>query len=289
MVDVDLVKLAAHDLSPLDVANGLRKWNVFIPTGDAYIGATDYMVVANGNVPKIEDINQFPLKIVNGAPVLVRDIGYAPYSFEIQSNMVPVNGKRQVYIPVYRQPRANTVQVVENIRASFQALKAGIPPDVQLNLVAHQSVYVRQALSSLERELILGACLAGLMVLLFLGSVRSSTVIFLTIPLSITLAIIGLFLTGNSINSMTLGGLALAVGRLVDDPIVVLENITRHLEMGKRPIVAARDGAQEVALPVVVSTSTTMIVFLPVLFLKGVGRFIFIPLAITVALAMAAS
>lgn len=289
LVYVDPVKLSAHGMSPLDVANGLRKWNVFIPTGDANIGATDYMVVANGNVPKIEDINHFPLKIVNGAPVFVSDIGYAQDSFEIQSNVVHVNGKRQVYIPIYRQPGANTVQVVENIRASFPALKARIPPDVQLNLISDQSFYVRRALSSLERELILGACLAGLMVLLFLGSVRSSAIIFLMIPLSITFAIIGLFITGNSINSMTLGGLALAVGRLVDDAIVVLENITRHLNMGKKPILAARDGAQEVALPVVVSTLTTMIVFLPVFFLKGVGRFLFTPLAITVALAMAAS
>ncbi len=289
LVYVDPVKLSAHGMSPLDVANGLRKWNVFIPTGDANIGATDYMVVANGNVPKIEDINQFPLKIVNGAPVFVRDIGYAQDSFEIQSNVVHVNGKRQVYIPIYRQPGANTVQVVKNIRASLPALKARIPSNVQLNLIADQSFYVRRALSSLERELILGACLAGLMVLLFLGSIRSSAVIFITIPLSITFAIIGLFFTGNSINSMTLGGLALAVGRLVDDAIVVLENITRHLEMGKSPAIAARDGAQEVALPVVVSTLTTMIVFLPVFFLKGVGRFLFTPLAITVAFAMAAS
>lgn len=289
LVYVDPVKLAAHGMSPLDVANGLRRWNVFIPTGDAKIGATDYMVVANGNVPKVEEINQFPLKVVNGAPVFVRDIGYAQDSFQIQSNVVHVNGKRQVYIPIYRQPGSNTVQVVENIRDAFPALKARIPSDVQLNLIADQSFYVRRALSSLERELILGACLAGLMVLLFLGSVRSSAVIFLTIPLSIIFAIIGLFVTGNSINSMTLGGLALAVGRLVDDAIVVLENITRHLDMGKPPSIAARDGAQEVALPVVVSTLTTMIVFLPVFFLKGVGRFLFTPLAITVVLAMAAS
>ncbi len=289
LVYVDPVKLAAHGMSPLDVANGLRKWNVFIPTGDATIGATDYMVVANGNVPKVKEMNQFALKIVNGAPVFVRDAGYAQDSFQIQSNVVHVNGKRQVYIPIYRNPGSNTVQVVENIRDAFPALKARIPSDVQLNLIADQSFYVRRALSLLERELILGACPAGLMVLLFLGSVRSSTVIFLKIPLSIIFAIIGLFVTGNSTNSMTLGGLALAVGRLVDNAIVVLENITRHLSMGKLPSIAARDGAEEVALPVVVSTLTTTIVFLPVFFLKGVGHLLFTPLAVTVVLAMAAS
>ncbi len=289
LVYVDPIKLAAHGMSPLDVANALRKWNVFIPTGDAKIGQTDYLISANGMVPRVDEINNFPLRIVNGAPVFIKDIGYAQDSFEIQNNIVHVNGRREVYIPIYRQPGANTVQVVNSIRSAFPRLKARIPAGINMNIIADQSVYVRQSLGSLEKELILGAVLAGLMVLLFLGSIRSTGVVFLAIPLSILAAVIGLFVTGNTINSMTLGGLALAVGRLVDDAIVVIENINRHLDMNKPPLIAARDGAEEVAMPVVVSTLTTMIVFLPVIFLKGMGKFLFEPLALAVAFAMAAS
>jgi multidrug efflux pump subunit AcrB len=289
LVYVDPNRLAAHGMSPLDVANGLHQWNTLIPTSDAKIGPTDYMILTNGMAPTVDAINDFPLKMVNGAPVFVKDIGIANDTYQIQTNVVHVNGRREVYIPVYRQPGANTIQVVEGLKQALPRIQARIPAGIDLRVIFDQSVYVRRSLSSLEREALLGAVLAALMVLIFLGSARSTVVIFLTIPLSILGALIGLYATGNTLNSMTLGGLALAVGRLVDDSIVVLENTVRHLRMGKRPLEAAREAAEEVAMPVVVSTIATIVVFFPVVFLTGLGRFLFTPLALSVAFAMGAS
>jgi len=289
LVYVDPNRLAARGMSPLDVANGLRQWNTLIPTGDAKIGPTDYMILTNGMAPTVDAINDFPLKVVNSAPVFVRDIGIAKDTYQIQTNVVHVNGRREVYIPIYRQPGANTIQVVEGLKEALPRIQARIPSGIDLRVIFDQSVYVRRSLSSLEKEALLGAVLAALMVLVFLGSARSTVVIFLTIPLSILAALIGLYATGNTLNSMTLGGLALAVGRLVDDSIVVLENTVRHLRMGKRPLEAAREAAEEVAMPVVVSTITTVVVFFPVVFLAGLGRFLFSPLALSVAFAMSAS
>ena len=289
LVYVDPNKLAARELSPLDVVNGLREWNTLIPTGDAKLGATDYMIAANGMVPTVDQINDFPLKVVDGSPVFVKDIGRAEDTHQIQTNVVHINGRRQVYIPIYRQPGANTIQVVEGVKKALAGIQARIPKGVNLKVIFDQSVYVRHSLESLEKEVILGAVLAALMVLLFLGSARFTVVIFLTIPLSILAAFIGLYATGNTLNMMTLGGLALAVGRLVDDSIVVLENTVRHLRMGKPALAAAKDAAEEVAMPVVVSTITTAVVFFPVVFISGLGRFLFSPLALSVAFAMAAS
>jgi HAE1 family hydrophobic/amphiphilic exporter-1 len=289
LVYVDPNRLAARGMSPLDVANGLRQWNTLIPTGDAKIGPTDYMILANGMAPSVEAINDFPLKVVNGGPVFVKDIGTAKDTYQIQTNVVHVNGRREVYIPIYRQPGANTIQVVEGLKEALPRIQARIPPSIDLRVIFDQSVYVRRSLSSLEKEALLGAVLAALMVLIFLGSARSTIVIFLTIPLSILAALIGLYSTENTLNSMTLGGLALAVGRLVDDSIVVLENTVRHLRMGKQPLDAAKEAAEEVAMPVIVSTITTVVVFFPVVFLTGLGRFLFSPLALSVAFAMAAS
>jgi multidrug efflux pump subunit AcrB len=210
-------------------------------------------------------------------------------TYQIQTNVVHVNGRRQVYIPIYRQPGANTIQVVEGVKQALANIRARIPSGVDLRVIFDQSIYVRRSLGSLEKEALLGAVLAALMVLVFLGSVRFTLVIFLTIPLSILAALIGLYATGNTLNSMTLGGLALAVGRLVDDSIVVLENTVRHLRMGKAPLAAAQDAAEQVAMPVIVSTITTVIVFFPVVFLTGLGRFLFSPLALSVAFAMTGS
>jgi multidrug efflux pump subunit AcrB len=253
------------------------------------MGPADYFVVTNGMVPKVDEINDFPLKVVNGAPVFVKDVGYAKDTYQIQTNVVHVNGRRQVYIPIYRQPGANTIEVVDGLKRAMASIKARIPSEIDLRVIFDQSLYVRRSLASLQKEMILGAALAALMVFLFLGSARFTVVIFLTIPLSVLAAVIGLFATGNTLNSMTLGGLALAVGRLVDDSIVVLENTVRHLRMGKPPLTAAREAAEEVALPVVVSTITTVVVFFPVVFLTGLGRFLFSPLALSVAFAMGAS
>src|SRR6516164_4392683 len=288
-VYVDPYKLAARNLSALDVVNGLRQWNTLIPTGDAKLGATDYFIVTNGMVPQVQEINDFPLKIVNGAPVFVKDIGYAKDTYQIQTNVVHVNGRRQVYIPIYRQPGANTIEVVEGLKHTLPTILPRIPSGIDLRVIFDQSIYVRRSLGSLEKEVALGAILAALTVLLFLGSARFTVVIFLTIPLSILAAMIGLYATGNTLNGMTLGGLALVVGRLVDDSIVVLENTVRHLRMGKAPSVAAKDAAEEVARPVIISTITTAVVFFPVVFLTGLGRFLFSPLALSVVFAITAS
>ena len=240
-------------------------------------------------VPQVQEINDFPLKIVNGAPVLVKDIGYAKDTYQIQTNVVHVNGRRQVYIPIYRQPGANTIEVVEGLKRALPTILSRISSGIDLRVIFDQSIYVRRSLESLEKEVMLGAILAALTVLLFLGSARFTVVIFLTIPLSILAAMIGLYATGNTWNGMTLGGLALVVGRLVDDSIVVLENTVRHLRMGKAPSVAAKDAAEEVARPVIISTITTAVVFFPVVFLTGLGRFLFSPLALSVVFAIAAS
>ncbi|MGH7743773.1 MAG: efflux RND transporter permease subunit [Candidatus Dormibacteria bacterium] len=289
LVYVDPNRLAAHDMSLVDVVQGLSQWNTLIPTGDAKLGGLDYFIDTNGMAPKVEDINDFPLKIASGAPVFVKDIGQAKDTYQIQTNVVHVNGRREVYIPIYRQPGANTIQVVEGVKTALTRIKARIPSGIDLRVIFDQSIYVRRSLSSLEKETVLGAVLAALMVLIFLGSARFTVVVFLTIPLSLLAAFIGLYATGNTLNSMTLGGLALAVGRLVDDSIVVLENTVRHLRMGKPPMKAAQEAAEEVAMPVMVSTITTIVVFFPVVFLAGLGRFLFTPLALSVAFAMAAS
>ncbi|MGI8743437.1 MAG: efflux RND transporter permease subunit [Bryobacteraceae bacterium] len=287
---VDRDRLESRHLSPMDVVQTLQAFNTLIPTGNAKIGDYDYQVNANGMVPKVDQMNQFPIKVDDqGAPVYIRDVGKVEDSHQIQTNVVHVNGKRQVYIPIYRQPGANTIGVVEGIKNAIGEISARLPKGINLDVVLDQSVYVRKAISSLEREALLGTFLAGLMILLFIGSFRSTVAILLSIPLSILTAIIGLFFTDNSLNLMTLGGLALAVGRLVDDSIVVLENTHRHLALGKTAETAALDAAEEVRMPILVATITTVVVFAPVVFLSGIGRFLFTPLALSVTLAMLAS
>jgi len=287
---VDRDRLESRHLSPMDVVQTLQAFNTLIPTGNAKIGDYDYQVNANGMVPKVDQMDQFPIKVNDqGAPVYIRDVGKVEDSHQIQTNVVHVNGKRQVYIPIYRQPGANTIGVVEGIKRAIGEISARLPKGINLDVVLDQSVYVRKAISSLEREALLGTFLAGLMILLFIGSFRSTAAILLSIPLSILAAIIGLFFTDNSLNLMTLGGLALAVGRLVDDSIVVLENTHRHLAMGKPAETAALDAAEEVRMPILVATITTVVVFAPVVFLSGIGRFLFTPLALSVTFAMLAS
>src|SRR5260370_30198676 len=233
----------------MDVVQTLQAFNTLIPTGNAKIGDYDYQVNANGMVPKVDQMDQFPIKLdERGAPVYIRDVGKVEDSHQIQTNVVHINGKRQVYIPIYRQPGANTIGVVEGVKRAIGDIGARLPKGINLDVVLDQSVYVRKAIGSLEREALLGTFLAGLMILVFIGSLRSTAAILLSIPLSILAAIIGLFFTDNSLNLMTLGGLALAVGRLVDDSIVVLENTHRDLAIGKTAETAAFDAAQEVRM-----------------------------------------
>ena len=287
---VDRDRLAARNLSPMDVVDTLKRFNTFIPTGNAKIGEFDYQINANGMVVEIDQMNQFPIRVgKGGAPVYIGDVGRVEDTHQIQTNIVRVNGRRQVYIPIYRQPGANTIAVVDGIKETIGYLLERLPKGINLNVVLDQSIYVRRAIASLEREAVLGAALAGLMIWVFIGSVRSTFVIMLSVPLSVMAAIACLFFTGDSLNAMTLGGLTLAVGRLLDDSIVVLENTHRHVAMGKTAEQAALEGAAEVRMPIFAATIVTVVVFAPVVFLTGIGRFLFSPLALSVTFAMLAS
>ena len=292
---VDPMELEARGLSPMDVVKTINAQSIFIPSGNAKFGDIDYQIISNAMPEKVEQLNDLPIKTDGDAVVFIRDIGEVKDSHQIQSNIVRINGRRQVYIPIYRQPGANTLEIVDAIKAQLarilQRLREMNPEaeDLALEVVLDQSTYVRSSIRGLQIAATLGAILAGVVVLIFLRSLRSTIVIIIAIPLSLLVAMIGLYCTGDTINSMTLGGLALAIGILVDQSIVVLDNIMRHLRMGKSSFEAALDGTREVAMPILVSTITFAVVFFPVVFLTGIARFLFQPLAVTVVLAVSAS
>ncbi|MEB0262798.1 MULTISPECIES: efflux RND transporter permease subunit [unclassified Mucilaginibacter] len=282
-------KLQAYGLSQTDIVQAIQKNNVMIPTGDINIGPLNYSVNANGMLPKVDDFNNIIIKMKDGAPIYLHDVGYAKDASAIQTNIVHINGKRQVYIPIYKRPKANTIAAIEAVNDKLAVLKTRLPKSVNLNIILDQSDYVRNSISGLEKEGVTGLVLVSLALLLFLGNFRSALIVFISIPLSIMFTFIAMYFTGDSINSITLGGIALAIGLLVDDSIVVLENIDKHLKMGKTPAQAAFDGAQEVAMPVLVTTLTICIVFFPVVFLTGIAKFLFAPLAVVVCFAMIGS
>ncbi len=295
---VDREKLDARGLSLMDVQEALLKQNVLIPAGNAKMGDIDFQIFTNALPDTVEKLNYTPIKVVNGAPVLMRDVGEVRDAGQIQTNVVRINGARQVYIPIYRQPGANTIEIVDAINDRLSRILARLKemnsdnPKMQtlvLSVVMDQSIGVRESITGLQVAAGLGAVLAGLIVVLFLRNLRLTVIILLAIPLSILAALIGLFYTGDTLNAMTLGGLALAVGILVDQSIVVLENIVRHSRMGKTSFDAAVDGTREVALPILVSTITFCIVFYPIVFLSGIARFLFTPLAVAVTFAVVAS
>ena len=289
MVYADREALEARGLTLMDVVRALNDSNLIIPAGDAKIGDTDYFIATNSMIEGPAEISQVPVKTGPGAaPVLVGDIGRAEDAAQIQQNVVLINGQRSVYIPVLKQGSANTISVVDGVRALLPRV-FGLPTGMQLDAIFDQSSYIRDAIHSLEHEAALAAILASLVILLFLGSFQSTVAIFLSIPLSILAAGFAMYLGGSTINVMTLGGFALAIGRLVDNSVVVLENVNRHLAQGKSPEAAARDGASEVNLPVLASTLTTVIVFFPVTFLFGVARDLFGALSLAVVLSMLAS
>jgi multidrug efflux pump subunit AcrB len=288
---VDRDKLEARDLSPMDVVRAMQQSNVFVPTGSAKIGATDYLVLSNAMVPAVADLDRVPIKVDGDAVVYLGDVAEARDSSQIQSNVVRVNGRRQVYIPVYRQPGANTLEIVDTVKESIDQILARIrefdpaASDLRMDLVMDQSEVVRGSLRSLRQSALVGGLLVAVLVALMLGSVSSSLIVLTAIPLSVLGAFAGLYFTGDTINAMTLGGLSLAIGILVDQAIVVTENISRHLALQKTRLRAALDGAGEVALPVLVSTITFVVVFYPVVFLSGLARFLFTPLALAVTFA----
>jgi multidrug efflux pump subunit AcrB len=287
-VFLDREKMQARGIGANDIIKAVNAENLLVPAGNVKIGDFDYNVYSNSIVSVIKEMNDFPVKVANGVPVYLKDVGTAADSTQVQVNVVRVNGHRSVYVPILKQAGANTLAVIDGIREALPKLQ-GIPADLEIKLLFDQSLYIRQSIGTVQKELLLGGGLACLMILVFLGSVRSMLIIALALPLSIATAFVLLYFTGHTINIMTLGGLALAVGTLVDNSIVVLENIHRHMDMGKQPWEAALDGAGEVALPMLVITACVLIVYLPVVFFTGTIKFLFVPLALAVAYAMGAS
>jgi len=289
MVYVDPLKLEAHQLSVMDVVRTVNEANLILPAGDVKIGPYDYNLYANSQIEEVKEINRLPLKTLGNASVLVADVGKAQDASQIQYNIVRVDGQPSVYLPVLKQGgEANTIAVVNGIKEAIGNL-VGVPKQLVTKVVFDQSIFVRSAIGNLIHEGALGLILTAIMILVFLGSMRATLAVFLSIPLSALAAFIALSLAGNTINAMVLGGLALAFSRLIDNSVVVLENIFRHLELGEAPEVAAERGGREVALPVLAATLATVVVFFPVLFLYGVSRFLFTALALAVVLSLLAS
>ena len=289
MVYVDPLKLEAHQLSVMDVVRSVNQANLILPAGDVKIGGFDANLYANSQLNDIKDINTLPLKTAGDASVLVGDVGKAADASQIQYNIVRVDGQPSVYLPVLKQGGdANTISVVSGIKNAVAHL-IDVPRQLVTKVVFDQSVFVKNAIENLIHEGLIGLILTGAMILIFLGSMRATIAVFLSIPLSALAAFIALSMGGNTINAMVLGGLALAFSRLIDNSVVVLENIFRHLELGEPPEVAAERGGREVALPVLAATLTTAIVFFPVMFLYGVSRFLFGALALAVIFSLFAS
>ena len=288
-VDVDPALLAAKGFSLTDVVNALQTSNVIIPAGTARIGGREYNVQLNSSPSAVDRFNALPIGVFNGVPVTIGDVGHVSDSFATQSNIVHVNGKRAVYLAILKHSDASTLAVVDATRAALPEVQAAAPNGLELKLDFDQSVFVRAAVENVVREAIISSILVSVLILVFLGSWRNTVIVSASIPLSVFAGIIGLFLTGNSINLMTLGGLALAIGLLVDNATVVIENIHRNLTIGKQLTVAILDGAGEVIQPLTVATLAICIVFFPVVMLFGVARYLFIPLAATVVFCMLAS
>ena len=286
---VDPYKLEANQLSPMDVVRAVNDTNVILPAGDAQIGRVDYNIYTHSMLKGPEDIGQVPIKTVGESTVRVGDVATPEDSFGRQYNIVRVDGQRAVYLPIFKQGGdSNTISIVDGVKATIKKLY-DVPSSLRATVVFDQARFVRTAIETLIHEGGIGLFLTCLMILIFLGSVRATIAVFFSIPLSLLATIIILRHTGSSINSMVLGGLALALSRLIDNSVVVLENIFRHLEGGESPAVAAEKGGSEVALPVLAGTLTTVVVFFPVTMLYGVSRFLFTALALAVVISLFAS
>ena len=283
-------KMQARGLSPLDVMHAMDSYNVFLPAGDAKFGGTDYAIDSNSMYDLVERMGDMPLRTEHGNAAFMKDVATPKDSSYIQTNIVRVDGRKQVYIPVYRQLGASTLKVIDTIKGSLEDMKARLStPGIDLKLVMDQSVYVRQSIASLVQEGLLGAVLCSLVILIFLGQIKMTAIAIMTLPLSVLTAVICLLATGNTINIMTLSGLSLAIGPMVDSAIICLENTHRHLVEGASPEEAAYKGASEVALPELVSTLCTFLVLAPLALMPGLGAFLFRPMALAVAFAMIAS
>ncbi|HMF78980.1 MAG TPA: efflux RND transporter permease subunit [Bryobacteraceae bacterium] len=289
MVYVDPLKLEAHQMSVMDVVTSLNESNLILPAGDVRIGPKDYNIYTNSQVPVVDEINDLPLKTVGAASVMVSDIGHAEDAGQLQTNVVRVDGQHSVYIPVLKQGgNSNTITIVDGVKEAVAHL-LDIPRVLSTDVVFDQSVFVKIAVKNVINEGAIGLCLTALMILLFLGNVRATIAVLLSIPISCLATFLGLNLGGSSINTMVLGGLALALSRLIDNSVVVLENIFRHMEMGETSVIAAERGGKEVQLAVLAATFSTCIVFFPVVLLYGVSKYLFTALALAVVLALFAS
>jgi len=283
-------KMQARNLSPLDLMGALDNYNIFLPTGAVRFGDTDYAMDSNSMYALVERMGDIPVKTSGNQTIFLKDVADPQDASLVQTNVVRVNGRRQVYIPVYRQSGTSTLAVVDQLKEKVPEMKSKLThPDIDLKVVMDQSVYVRQSIHSLAEEGILGAVLCSLVILLFLGEWRMTFIAVLTIPVAVLAAIIGLRYTNNTINVMTLAGLALAIGPLVDSAIICLENTHRHMGLGVKPKEASYVGASEVALPALVACLCTLLVLAPLGMMPGLGTFLFRPMALAVTFAMLAA
>jgi multidrug efflux pump subunit AcrB len=289
MLYVDPYKLEANQLSLMDVVRSLNQSNTLLPAGDVQLGRYDYNIYTNAILSGPKDVEQVPLKMIGQSPVLAKDVGIAKDSYALQYNVVHVNGARAVYLPILKQGAdSNTIAIVNAVREKITRL-FDVPDALRISVVFDQSRFVKAAIATLLHEGGIGLFLTAIMILVFLGSMRATVAVFFSIPLSILATFIALQLVGSSVNSMVLGGLALALSRLIDNSVVVLENIYRHIERGEPVKIAAETGGSEVAMPVLAATLSTVVVFFPVTLLFGVSKFLFSALALALVISMFAS
>ncbi|OWK34560.1 efflux RND transporter permease subunit [Fimbriiglobus ruber] len=289
MIDIDPDQLFARGLSAGDISNAVNAQNLILPAGTAKIGDIDFNVKVNSSPEVVEAFNQIPVKSVNGVPVYLRDVAQVRDGYAVQTNVVRRDGKRAVLLPILKSEGASTLDVVERVRAALPGIQAQMPPELKLEVLFDQSVFVREAVEGVLKEGAIAAGLTAFLILVFLGSWRSTLVVITSIPLSVMCSILALWAFGETLNVMTLGGLALAVGILVDDATVEIENVHRNMAMKKPIRRAILDGAQQIAVPALVSTLAICIVFVPVVFLTGPAAYLFVPMAKAVIFAMLAS
>src|SRR5437870_4440044 len=289
MVDIDPQKLFGKGLSPADVSGALNAQNVILPAGTQKIGDREYNVRLNSSPELLQALNDLPIKQVNNAMVYIHDVAQVRDGFAVQTNIVAQNRTRSALLTVLKSANASTLDIINRVKAALPRIEATLPPELDITQLFDQSIFVRAAINGVLKEGVIAACLTALMILLFLGSWRSTLVVATSIPLSILCSIIILSALGQTMNLMTLGGLALAVGILVDDATVEIENIHRNLAMKKPMVRAILDGASQIAVPAFVSTLCICIVFVPIFFLSGVAKYLFQPLAMAVIFAMLSS
>ena len=288
-VDLDTNALQAKGLSPNDVVNAINLQNLILPAGTAKIGNYEYEVDMNGAPAKVAELNDLPIKDVGTSTIYVRDVANVRDGFPPQTNIVRVNGQRASLMTILKSGDVSTLDIISSVKSLLPSIAAGLPPTLKMDPLSDQSIFVKASITGVIREGLIAACLTGFMILVFLGSWRSTLIIAVSIPLSILTSIIVMSALGETINIMTLGGLALAVGILVDDATVEIENINRNIDQGKEIVQAILDGASQIAVPALVSTLSICIVFVPMFFLAGVARYLFVPLAEAVSFAMLAS